>query len=1240
MSGDLVAAESLYMRLLQQSPRHSEALNNAGAILAGRGERQKALELLRRAVEVSPRYGEALNNLGLLNNELGDYAQAFDFFRRACRIDPRNADWLNNLGNACCELKRFDEALAAYDKAIAVRPGEARFWGNRGIALRGLHRPEDAVASFEKAIELDPVHVNAWSNMGSVLKESRAFDRAVAAFERALKIEPRNPALITNLGTVYEQMGDHERMRALARQAIEIDPGYAESYTLLANYELEAGEYAAAEAYYEKARELDPGNRNANWNLAIIWLLRGDYVRGWRQFEWRRRLQSVHADHATYAGPEWDGSPLAGRTILLATEQGIGDAVQFIRYVPALRRAGAARVIVECPYPIAPLLNTVPGVDQAVARGVALPAYDTWANLMSLPFLMGTTLETVPADVPYIRAEPRPAASEVNAPDGVLKVGIVWAGNPMHQRDFLRSVELSRFLPLVDIPGTQFYSIQKGTDGERQLAALGDSRIVDLAPHLNDFRDTAAVIDRLDLVITVDTSVAHLAAAMGKPTWVLLTHVPDYRWLLERDDSPWYPTARLFRQSRPRDWSSVFVALETRLRHATANGMAYRSVPATTPSRDAAMVTTLESATRLPDGRPRFDLWIPLARLADPHTFAQYEAELVGRGYLRALREFWDEAAPTVDVVVDLTPGLGTMVLSLMTASRPPARIMAVEPNAEDAERLRDVVRGRPMGDRVTVVSSMVEAVEGVRALTGRIGVHAVDSAALREFAAACRSDDAPVAVDVITCAKGADDIAPAWRLVPAGDDKAVFAVGFTEGEVHLDAVSAETGDVDAVWISDAALDALGVAAEAPVPEAADDRILAFAALGAAPRASVASVASVASPSREIGIEWELRSDTGWGVYGTNLAVELLKHPGFTPAVFSADLQALGPVATWRLSGVLRDGARRRADINAATQPIHFDGLMLRGYGNNMVGSPLWNSVHARRNAGVIFFEDSQFDPGALNLARSLDLIVAGSTWNATVLRDLGLTNVATVFQGIDPTIFHPAPRSGLLADRFVIFSGGKLEYRKGQDIVVAAFRRFRERHPEALLVTAWHNNWPHLISDLELAGHVHGVPRVAADHLMVRDWLAENGIPLDATLDVGRVPNQMMGAVVREADVALFTNRCEGGTNLVAMECMAAGVPTIVSANTGHMDLVETGGCLALVNQTAPPPPTRYFRSVEGWGESDVEEVVEALEAVYADRTSAAAVAALGAEAMKDWTWPKQVGRLVEELKRVEGRG
>ncbi|MEO6444238.1 MAG: glycosyltransferase family 4 protein, partial [Gemmatimonadaceae bacterium] len=364
------------------------------------------------------------------------------------------------------------------------------------------------------------------------------------------------------------------------------------------------------------------------------------------------------------------------------------------------------------------------------------------------------------------------------------------------------------------------------------------------------------------------------------------------------------------------------------------------------------------------------------------------------------------------------------------------------------------------------------------------------------------------------------------------------------------------------------------------------------------------------------------------------LALELQRGGHVQPAIFSASAEALPILTRASLAPLLEDTARHAAKVrDAGGGCVHFDGLVLRALGNNFEMDPVSERVIAPRNVGVIFFEDTMLDAAALARARAFDLVITGSHWNEQVLRERGLTNVATVLQGVDPSLFHPAPRAGHFGDRFVVFSGGKLEYRKGQDLVIAAFRAFRQRHPEALLVVAWHNNWPTLIADLDLAGHVRGTPTLRGHSLGLTEWLAANGIPADATIDVGQQPNALMGQVLRECDVALFPNRCEGGTNLVAMECMAAGVPTIVSANTGHLDLVATGGCLALERQRAARMPTRFFRGAEGWGESDVEEIVEALEFAYNERSAMATLARRGADAMAAQSWRHQTQQLLQTL-------
>jgi glycosyltransferase involved in cell wall biosynthesis len=311
---------------------------------------------------------------------------------------------------------------------------------------------------------------------------------------------------------------------------------------------------------------------------------------------------------------------------------------------------------------------------------------------------------------------------------------------------------------------------------------------------------------------------------------------------------------------------------------------------------------------------------------------------------------------------------------------------------------------------------------------------------------------------------------------------------------------------------------------------------------------------------------------------------------------------------------------------------------MLRGLNHTFLPHELSQRLRARRDVGVIFFEDTAIAPDALVRARSFNTIVACSTWNYEVLRERGLTNVVMVPQGIDPTIFHPAPRADLFEDRFVVFSGGKLEYRKGQDIVVAAFRAFHARHPEALLLTAWHNHWRQTMVGIDAMGHVRGVPDVdATGRVDVTAWLAANGVPSSAVIDLGAVENHQMPRILREADLAIFPNRCEGGTNLVAMECLACGIPTVLSANTGHLDLVGDESGYALRDQRPVRGGCPLYGGYEGWGESSVEEAVEAMEAVYRDREDARSRGGTAARIMHDgWTWASRADELLDALARA----
>ncbi len=387
-------------------------------------------------------------------------------------------------------------------------------------------------------------------------------------------------------------------------------------------------------------------------------------------------------------------------------------------------------------------------------------------------------------------------------------------------------------------------------------------------------------------------------------------------------------------------------------------------------------------------------------------------------------------------------------------------------------------------------------------------------------------------------------------------------------------------------------------------------------------------------------LDWPVGTATGWQVFGLNLALELVRDARVMPLLLEAtDPTQLDPIQRRVLAVPLaQQPALRSMVTTAGTAGITTDYPVLRALGNGFLGGEATRRLHSATNVGVIFFEDTALDAAARDRAWGFERIVAGSVWNGEVLTALGLDTVRVVPQGIDPAIFHPAPRAGRLGDRFVVFSGGKLEYRKGQDLVIAAFRAFHQRHPDALLLTAWHNAWPRTMLGLETAGHVHGLPSVDAQgRLALGAWLLANGLPDGSFLDLGVLPNHRMAAAVREADVALFPNRCEGGTNLVAMEAMACGVPAIVAANTGQLDLLaEPGAAIALERQGPAAGSCPFYRGREGWGESAIEEIVERLEEAYADRDRLAAVGLAGAEFLhREWTWRQRAGELLEALPR-----
>ena len=498
-------------------------------------------------------------------------SQASAFYRRALQVKPDLAPAWNNLGRIHVDAGELEPAADCFLRAIRLKPDFAEAHFNLGEVLRTRQKQREAIEAYRMALRLNPTLVGAWNNLGNLLRDGGDPIGAAECFREVVGLRPDLHEGHYNLGSTLKDIGRAPEAAACLCEAIRLQPGHAESWNNLALVHKNEAEWDKAIACFGESIRLKSDLAAAYWNRSFVHLLRGRFREGWQDYEWRFQLPNWRRIYPYRPRqPRWDGTADPNLTILVHDEQGLGDTLQFVRYLPEVRRR-CGRVILETRRELIPLLKDSVGIDEIVARpeDERMPGVtaDLHVPLMSLPFIFGTTGDTVPAEVPYIRPDALRSSAWAARIDGPgLKVGLVWAGRPEHQNDRNRSCRLETFLPLARIPGVRLYSLQKGP-AESQIAnsALRDA-IVHLGPELHDFSDTAAALSHLDLLVSVDTSVAHLAGAMARPVWVLLPHIPDWRWMLDREDSPWYPTMRLLRKTGISTWSPLADKVAAELR--------------------------------------------------------------------------------------------------------------------------------------------------------------------------------------------------------------------------------------------------------------------------------------------------------------------------------------------------------------------------------------------------------------------------------------------------------------------------------------------------------------------------------------------------------------------------------------------------------------------------------------------------------------------------------------------------
>ena len=569
--GDRSQVERLYPQSLQSNSDNSAALHSMGIIAQQMGKHTMALEFIRKAIEKNPQVPQFYNTLGLVLEGLGEFEQANLAYQEAISRHPHYAEAYHNMAITLQSQGQYAAAVEKCRQAVALKPDYAEAYNTMGYSLEKQQHYAEAATNYTQALQLKPDYVEAYNHLGVVLNELGRSAEAIENYKRALQIDSEYSEVYNNLGIALKEQEQFAEAITYFGQALYYEPDFTEAHYNLANSLRDEGRCAEAIDSYLRAIRLQPDYAEAHWNMSLTLLLSGNFTEGWKHYRRRRNADlEILTDYHRSGKPRWDGTRFEGKRLFVHYEQGLGDNIQFVRYLPMVKARGG-KIIFETLKPLIGLFKEFPWIDEMIEyRPDERPSviFDLYTSLLDMPNIFGTTVETIPNGVPYIHADPVKVQYWRNKLAGPgFKVGIVWAGSPEHGNDRYRSCKLECFAPLTKIDDVQLYALQKGQAVNQIDELAGTLPIKRLSNEFEDFTDTAAAIENLDLVISVDTSVLHLAGAMGKPTWALLPFSPEWRWMLHRPDSPWYPTMTLFRQKERKGWHPVFQRVAVELRN-------------------------------------------------------------------------------------------------------------------------------------------------------------------------------------------------------------------------------------------------------------------------------------------------------------------------------------------------------------------------------------------------------------------------------------------------------------------------------------------------------------------------------------------------------------------------------------------------------------------------------------------------------------------------------------------------
>lgn len=552
-----------YRQIVDQERGCAEAWNMLGIVLQRLGKKEESIDALQNAMEIEPRSPEIVVNLGNVYKEFGDTTKAVRNYRRALSLMPEHVMAHANLAHCLVELGEVELAETHARQALSGDDRSIEAVG--ALANIAEHRRDfpAAISILEGAVRQHPGNPDLLVHLGCTCMLGKRFEDAVRVLNQALELRPGFVEAINNLGQALFELGRLDEAEATLLNALRLRPGMKEAYVNLANVQIGQRRHREALASFQRVFDLDPENASAHFVCGMVHLVEGDFSNGWREYGWRWRMEKYQRLVAAYSAPLWSGENLDGRTLFVHAEQGIGDTLHFSRYLPLLKEYGG-KVIFEVQAPLRRLLATLEGVDVLLVQGEPIPPMDYRVPLLNLPAIMQTDLDSIPAAVPYLHmagSAENMWRDRLNELAPGLRVGLAWAGNPEHANDRNRSMALAQLAPLASIEGINWISLQKGCGREQLAVVSAGLRLIDWTDELEDFADTGALIECLDLVLAVDTSVVHLAGALNKPVWTMVPYAPDWRWMLDRSDTPWYPSMRLFRQQERGNWQTVIAAV-------------------------------------------------------------------------------------------------------------------------------------------------------------------------------------------------------------------------------------------------------------------------------------------------------------------------------------------------------------------------------------------------------------------------------------------------------------------------------------------------------------------------------------------------------------------------------------------------------------------------------------------------------------------------------------------------------